>query len=72
MTDLEKIELAIRRTVDHLKIQPHETSIEAALALLADQIARDEMDRQRWTQCPGCGNLTRRPSDQKCVACDAV
>jgi hypothetical protein len=38
MTDLEKMELAMRRVLDHIKIQPHETGVETALQLIVDEL----------------------------------
>jgi hypothetical protein len=38
MTDLERMELAMRRVLDHIKIQPHETGIEGVLLLLIDEL----------------------------------
>lgn len=40
MTEIQKIEQAIRRVVDHLRVQPWETGVEAALLMVADELAR--------------------------------
>jgi hypothetical protein len=39
MTDLEYLETAIRRVLSNISIQPHGSSIEEVLLLLADEIA---------------------------------
>lgn len=40
MSDLEKVEMAIRNVLAHIAIQPHETGIETVLKMLADEIEK--------------------------------
>jgi len=40
MTDLEKVETAIRSVLAHISIQPHETGVEMVLKLLADELEK--------------------------------
>jgi len=55
MSDLEKVELAIQRVVSHLNIQPHETGVEAALRMLANEIAT-MLEEQRRQEIIRAGN----------------
>jgi len=38
MTDLERMELALRRTLSHITVQPHETGVEGMLHILIEQL----------------------------------
>jgi len=44
LTDIEKIEEAIRHVLNHIKHQPWETGVEAVLKMLADEIAKRRME----------------------------
>ncbi len=50
MGDLEKVEMAIRRVLSHIQIQPHGTDVETILQMLADELA--EMSRPSWEPEP--------------------
>jgi hypothetical protein len=37
---MREVEMAIRRVAQHLVIQPHETGLEAALIMVADELEK--------------------------------
>jgi len=39
-SEIEKIEIAFQRVLDHISIQPHETGIETVLKMLIEQMQK--------------------------------
>lgn len=47
MNDAELVADAIRRVVEHLKRQPHDTPLEQALKLVADEITEAVVEKRK-------------------------